>query len=115
MYLKLKRVSWVSADDCSALPNRSHAAWFSLWPWQSVIVTLLVSQRQHMLWSVQTRPHLAPRLRLVTGLPEPRKDHAVAMARFARDCLKVSSLAARNCRQQSADVLTTFLARMTSA
>lgn len=23
----------------------------------------------------------------VTGLPEPRKDHAVAMARFARDCL----------------------------
>jgi class 3 adenylate cyclase len=22
----------------------------------------------------------------VTGLPEPRKDHAVAMARFARDC-----------------------------
>ena len=24
----------------------------------------------------------------VTGLPEPRKDHAVVMARFARDCLK---------------------------
>lgn len=23
----------------------------------------------------------------VTGLPEPRKDHAVVMARFARDCL----------------------------
>jgi len=23
----------------------------------------------------------------VTGLPDPRKDHAVAMARFARDCL----------------------------
>lgn len=23
----------------------------------------------------------------MTGLPEPRKDHAVAMARFARDCL----------------------------
>ena len=29
----------------------------------------------------------------VTGLPEPRKDHAVAMARFARDCLiKMRSL-----------------------
>ena len=24
----------------------------------------------------------------VTGLPEPRKDHAVVMSRFARDCLK---------------------------
>jgi class 3 adenylate cyclase len=24
----------------------------------------------------------------VTGLPEPRKDHAVVMARFARDCMK---------------------------
>ena len=23
----------------------------------------------------------------MTGLPEPRKDHAIAMARFARDCL----------------------------
>ena len=23
----------------------------------------------------------------VTGLPEPRKDHAVVMARFARDCM----------------------------
>jgi len=23
----------------------------------------------------------------VTGLPDPRKDHAVAMCRFARDCL----------------------------
>jgi class 3 adenylate cyclase len=23
----------------------------------------------------------------VTGLPEPRKDHAIAMARFAMDCL----------------------------
>jgi class 3 adenylate cyclase len=25
----------------------------------------------------------------VTGLPEPRKDHAIVMAKFARDCLKV--------------------------
>lgn len=25
----------------------------------------------------------------VTGLPDPRKDHALAMARFARDCLKL--------------------------
>jgi hypothetical protein len=24
----------------------------------------------------------------VTGLPEPRKDHAVVMAKFARDCLE---------------------------
>jgi class 3 adenylate cyclase len=24
----------------------------------------------------------------VTGLPDPRKDHAVAMARFARDCMQ---------------------------
>jgi len=24
----------------------------------------------------------------VTGLPEPRKGHAVAMARFARDCMQ---------------------------
>lgn len=23
----------------------------------------------------------------VTGLPEPRKDHAVAMAKFARECM----------------------------
>lgn len=23
----------------------------------------------------------------VTGLPEPRKDHAIAMCRFARDCM----------------------------
>jgi Adenylate and Guanylate cyclase catalytic domain len=32
----------------------------------------------------------------VTGLPDPRKDHAVAMARFARDCLfKTRSLTKR--------------------
>ena len=24
---------------------------------------------------------------IVTGLPEPRKDHAVVMSRFARDCM----------------------------
>jgi Adenylate and Guanylate cyclase catalytic domain len=26
----------------------------------------------------------------VTGLPEPREDHAVVMARFANDCLKIT-------------------------
>jgi class 3 adenylate cyclase len=26
----------------------------------------------------------------VAGLPDPRKDHAVAMARFARDCMLIS-------------------------
>lgn len=24
----------------------------------------------------------------VTGLPEPRKDHAIVMSRFARDCMR---------------------------
>ena len=28
----------------------------------------------------------------VTGLPDPRKDHALAMVRFARDCLNALSM-----------------------
>jgi class 3 adenylate cyclase len=32
----------------------------------------------------------------VTGLPDPRKDHAVAMAKFACNCLKQTYLLARN-------------------
>ena len=36
---------------------------------------------------IQSLPRDDPSLVAVCGLPDPRKDHAVVMARFARDCM----------------------------
>lgn len=45
----------------------------------------------------------------VTGLPDPRKDHALAMARFARDCLNVMNNVLKELEGESWTCTATFL------
>ena len=54
-----------------------------------------------VLQDILSYPHFPINSSAVTGLPEPRKDHAVAMVRFAKDCLNSFQVL---CRQLEVDL-----------
>jgi class 3 adenylate cyclase len=59
---------------------------FKVWPSNAAPIALVHDMANNMSWLLQVET-VGDCYVAVSGLPEPRKDHALVMARFARDCL----------------------------
>jgi hypothetical protein len=63
---------------------------------QSGIVTLLVSSLSKQVLCSDTHIHSYKYFATVTGLPEPRNDHAVVMVKFAKEMIQEMKIVTSN-------------------